>query len=121
VGGEQAADGQGHGNRPSPSVSRSADGAVDEGWVDQGREPVEGDAEDVADDDIVRIDEEDCQVGVDAADASQPGQRVGARAHKLGGAVPGQQAHHHEGLSGAGGQVYRAADGGDVEQGGGIA
>jgi hypothetical protein len=39
----------------------------------------------------VRIDEEDRQVGVDAADASQPGQRVGALAHELGGAVPGSR------------------------------
>ena len=52
-------------------------------------------------------------VGVDPVDAADAGQRVAARRHQLGGAVLGEQRHHHEDALRADRQVHRAADGRD--------
>jgi hypothetical protein len=52
-------------------------------------------------------------VHVDALDAADAGERIGALRDDLAGALLGQQVHHHPGLLGTDGQVHRAAHGGD--------
>jgi len=60
------------------------------------------------------------QVGVDAAYATDTGQRVGALGHELAFAGLGQVVHHHEHLAGARGEVHRTAYSRDRTFGAGV-
>src|SRR5262245_36342949 len=66
------------------------------------------------------IDVEDRVVRVDPAHTAHAGERVGAGGNELGGAVLGEQVHHHEDVLGADRQIHRPADGGDRVGGAGV-
>src|SRR5688572_23600267 len=53
------------------------------------------------------------EIRIDALDAGYAGERIAALRLHFALAVPGQEIHHHPGLSGAYGQVHGAADGGN--------
>ena len=112
----------GHDVLPSRVTSGAPEGRVPstKGRSRRSRSLVEVGAEQLADDDAAAVDQEHREVGVDAAHAPHAGQRVGALAHDLGAAVSREEAHHHEGLLGAEGEVHRAAHSGDVTRAAGV-
>src|SRR5688572_1005944 len=58
-------------------------------------------------------DVDDREIGVDAVDARDAGERIAAALDDLAVAPPGQVVHHDEDPLGADGQVHGAADGGN--------
>src|SRR6185437_5110509 len=62
---------------------------------------------------MLAVDIKDRVVGVYAAHTPQAGQRVGTRGHQFGGAVLGEEVHHHEDVLRADRQIHCATHGGD--------
>ncbi|GAY08084.1 ribonuclease BN [Pseudonocardia sp. N23] len=103
------------GASPPSGSSLVGDGRVDAD-LDRGEPPDEvlrGDAVDVEQPDAVGADGEGAEIGVDAFDAGQAGERVGALRHQFRSTLLVEQGHHDPDATGPDGEIHGTADGRD--------